>query len=232
MQVHQFRYNGDNFAYLLEAGGEALAVDGGAVDALLKKVSEKGLRLLGVTHTHDHPDHVQGNAALSTRSGAPVLGHGELSEKGRFQLGGEMLRIWRTPGHTLDSVCFIGEGFLLSGDTLFNGTVGNCFSGDLDAFFRSVENLLTLPKETKVYAGHDYVREAMAFARSIEPENPHIQPYLEAWNPACGFSTLAQEVRVNPYLRYNDPVMTALLARRGLSVETPLKRWHSLMEVY
>ncbi|MDY0164018.1 hydroxyacylglutathione hydrolase family protein [Desulfobotulus sp.] len=232
MKVHQFRYNGDNLAYLLEAGGEALAVDGGAVDAILHAVEKSGLRLVGITHTHDHPDHVQGSGALCARSGAPLLSHGALCAKGELSLGGERLAVLATPGHTLDSVCFVGEGFVISGDTLFNGTVGNCFSGDLDAFFHSMEKLLSLPGDTRIYAGHDYVKEAVAFARSIEPDNPHLEAYLAAWNPGHGFSTLEMELRVNPYLRYNDPVMTEILVRRGLPVDTALRRWYSLMEVY
>ncbi|WP_186443138.1 MBL fold metallo-hydrolase [Desulfobotulus alkaliphilus] len=232
MRVHQFRYNSDNFAYLLEAGGEALAIDGGAVDAILQKVADGGLHLAGVTATHGHPDHVQGNKTLAGRSGAPLLDHGELAAKGGLSLGGIFIRVFATPGHTLDSVCFFAEGCLIAGDTLFNGTVGNCFSGDLDAFFNSVGEILALPPATRVYAGHDYVREAVAFARSIEPENPFLDSFLSGMDPEHVYSLLEDEMRVNPYLRYNDPVMTKLLIRRGLAADTARARWHSIMELY
>ncbi|TYT74577.1 hydroxyacylglutathione hydrolase family protein [Desulfobotulus mexicanus] len=232
MLVHQFRYNSDNFAYLLEEGGEALAIDGGAVDAILQKVSERGLHLVGVTATHGHPDHVQGNKGLAGQAGAPLLHHGELALKGGFHLGETFVRVFATPGHTLDSVCFFAEDCLIAGDTLFNGTVGNCFSGDLDAFFKSIEEILALPMTTRVYAGHDYVREAVAFAKSIEPENPFLDSFLSGIDPEHVYSLLKDEMRVNPYLRYNDPVMTKLLVSRGLAADTARARWHSIMELY
>lgn len=232
MEVHQFRYNGDNLSYLLVSGKEALAVDAGSVDAICTVVEEKGLALLGVTNTHDHPDHTQGNHEICRRLNVPLLDHLALARKGEFFLGDESLNIIATPGHSLDSVCFVGNGFILTGDTLFNGTVGNCFSGDLDAFFDSIVKILALDPATSVYAGHDYVREAIGFARSIEPENPFLGSFLEAYDPSLVVSTLEVEKKVNPYLRFDDPKMIALLEARGLPVTSSRVRWRSLMEVY
>lgn len=232
MEVHQFRYNGDNLAYLLVSGKEALAVDGGAVEAISAMAEIKSLKIIGVTNTHDHPDHVQGNTALCRHLNATLLDHMELARKGSLSLGDESLKIMATPGHTLDSVCFCGEDFILSGDTLFNGTVGNCFSGDLDAFFDSIVQILALGPQTKVYAGHDYVRESVAFARSIEPDNPFLDIFLGEYDPYFVVSILEMEMKVNPYLRFDDPKMIALLENRGLPATTSRVRWHSLMEVY
>ncbi|MCW7752564.1 MBL fold metallo-hydrolase [Desulfobotulus sp. H1] len=232
MHVHQFRYNSDNLAYLVESGGEALVIDGGATDGIMRVIAERGLHLVGITHTHDHPDHVQGSRILCEQSGASLIHHLDLLADGGCALGGGRVLVLPTPGHTMDSVCFRAGNALISGDTLFNGTVGNCFSGDLDAFFESMERLMSLPPETRVYAGHDYLREAVAFARSIEPDNPFLEAFLAAWNPEHVLSTLADEMRVNPYLRYGDPVMKGLLQKRGLPVDTPLRCWYSLMEVY
>ena len=54
-------------------------------------------------------------------------------------------------------------------------TIGNCFSGDLARFFVSLKTLMAFPMETKIYAGHDYVQEAMKMAASIEQDNPDIE---------------------------------------------------------
>ena len=77
----------------------------------------------------------------------------------------EGIRVVHTPGHTKDSICFHADNILITGDTLFNGTVGNCFSGDLDGFLKSLTFLLSFPDETLIYAGHDYVSESMNFAK-------------------------------------------------------------------
>jgi hydroxyacylglutathione hydrolase len=143
----------------------------------------------------------------------------------------EPIEVISTPGHTLDSVTFHASGRIITGDTLFNGTVGNCFSGDLAAFLASVKKLMALPENTVVYAGHDYVEYAMAFARIIEPDNPEIESYLKARDPNHVRSTLGQEMRVNPYLRFNDPQMIRILEKRGLPVATENERWNAIMSV-
>ena len=82
---------------------------------------------------------------------------------------------------------------------MFNGTIGNCFSGNLAAFYRSLRRLMAFAPATKIFAGHDYVRESMAFARSLEPENVRIQEYLAAYDPdGVVVSTLADELAANP----------------------------------
>jgi hydroxyacylglutathione hydrolase len=146
-------------------------------------------------------------------------------------LDGGTIHVYHTPGHTLDSVTFNTDGRLLTGDTLFNGTVGNCFSGDLKAFYESIKQLMGLPETTVVYAGHDYVEYAMAFARVIEPANPEIDRFLEARDPGHVFSTLAGEFRVNPYLRFNDPGMIRILEEKGLPTASEYQRWESIMQL-
>jgi hydroxyacylglutathione hydrolase len=139
--------------------------------------------------------------------------------------------VHRTPGHTRDSLVFHLDGALITGDTLFNGTVGNCFSGDLKAFHQSISFLLSFPDDTIIYAGHDYVAESMQYARSLEPENKEIRHYLERYDPGHVFSTLADEKKVNPYLRFNTPDLIAVLKKRGLLTDTAYHRWESLMGI-
>lgn len=231
MPIAQFRYNADNLGYVVHDGTRAMAVDGGAVTAIVRFLSENALTLDIVAHTHRHPDHLTGTEDLIRETGARQLAAAGLTEDGDVDVGGLRVRIISTPGHTADSVCFAAEDWLLGGDTLFNGTVGNCFSGDMAAFYHSIRRLLALPGGTRVFGGHDYVREAMAAARRLDPDNPDIDAYLSAYDPYHVVSTLADERRVNPYLRFDDPGMTARMARRGLAVGTSYDRWLSMMSL-
>ena len=120
---------------------------------------------------------------------------------------------------------------MITGDTLFNGTVGNCFSGDLAGFYRSIKTLMKFPGDTRVYAGHDYVAESMRFARLLEPENTAINAYLKKIDPRHVFSNLQQELQVNPYLRFNAPGIIAFLEQKNLPVATEIERWTSLMGI-
>jgi hydroxyacylglutathione hydrolase len=81
-----------------------------------------------------------------------LLGHGDILEVGDVRLS-----VVHTPGHTPGSVCLFGSGILFSGDTLMAGWLGRTDrpGGSQPAIRSSVWNqLLTLPDETVVYAGH------------------------------------------------------------------------------
>ena len=231
LKVKQFQYGADNLGYLVYGPDNAVAVDGGAGEEILAFLKTHRLTLLYVTNTHDHRDHTCGNETLMAASGAPLLSGAELSDGAAVTLDGWKIRVIHTPGHTSDSRVFYTGGALIAGDTLFNGTIGNCFSGDLEGFYRSIRKLMTLPDGTVVYAGHDYIRDSMAFARYLEPGNPAIDVFLGNYNPGHVFSTLAQEKRINPYFRFNEPGIVDLLAKRGLPRKTEWERWHSLMGI-
>ncbi len=231
MNVLQFRYSADNFGYLVYGRRHAIAIDGGATRQMLAYVKAQGLELTAVTNTHGHADHTAGNQGLLNASSAEFIDYRTLPEKEFIQLENEKVFIYHTPGHTADSICYLAGGTLISGDTLFNGTIGNCFSGDLKGFLRSIKKLLGLPDETVIYAGHDYVKASMAFARSLEPENPAIDRFLKSYDPSHVVSTLGEERRFNPYLKFNDPAIVAVLKRKGLPVATEPERWESLMSL-
>ena len=73
-------------------------------------------------------------------------------------LGESTLKVLHTPGHTWGGVCFYApkEQFVISGDTLFRGSLGRTdLGGDMDEEIHSIRTkLLTLPPETNVYPGH------------------------------------------------------------------------------
>ena len=229
LTIRQFRYSSDNLAYVIHGLREAVAVDGGATEEILSYLSEKDLKLAVVTNTHEHPDHTPGNRQLLEKTDAVAVKPMDAAAKKQFEIENETVRVYHTPGHSLDSVVFQVDSRIITGDTLFNGTVGNCFTGDLKAFHNSIKKLMMLPGETVVYSGHDYVTYSMAFARIVEPDNPDIDRYLKKYDPEHVFSTLDDERRVNPYVRYNDPDMIKILESRGLPVSTEYDRWESIM---
>lgn len=229
MKIRQFRYAADNLSYLVYGDAQALVIDGGAGRRILQYADAHGLSITAVTHTHAHPDHTAGTRDLAVECGADYLDHRQLARDGSLVLDGEAIGVLATPGHTMDSVTFSVGNALITGDTLFNGTVGNCFSGDLKSFYESVEKLLGFPEETVVYAGHDYVEASVAFARELEPANPHLGAYLAQYDPRHVRSTLADERKVNPFLRFNEPPLIRILSGKGLAVDSAFDRWCSVM---
>jgi len=231
LKIKQFFYGGDNLGYLLYAGTRALAIDGGAVNEIMAFVRQKNLTLETVTNTHGHGDHTTGTRKLAKAAGAAHLDHRRFADGDALVLGGETVTVRLTPGHTADSVVFATDGCLVTGDTLFNGTVGNCFSGDLKAFYRSILLLMDYPGTTRVYAGHDYVAASLAFARHLTPESRAIDAYADRYDKNHVASTLDDERAVNPYLRFNDPEIIRLLESKGLPTETEYQRWEGIMSL-
>jgi hydroxyacylglutathione hydrolase len=231
LKVKQFRYGADNLGYLIHGPESGIAVDGGAAGEMLAFLTGRGLTLRYVANTHNHLDHTCGNEALLNGSKARLLAGADLPDGGKIRLDAGEIRIIHTPGHTEDSLCFSTGKALMAGDTLFNGTIGNCFSGDMEGFYKSIKKLMALPDGTGVYAGHDYVNDSLAFAQRLEPENRAIGDFRQRYDRRHVVSTLADEKRINPYFRFNEPGIVSLLARLGLPRETEWERWKSLMSI-
>lgn len=232
LTIEQFRYGSDNFAYLIHGKEQAMAIDGGAWKEMLSFLKTNNLTLVFVTNTHSHYDHTSGNEHLLKTTGAKFLNSSTLPDNSELIIDGETVLVYRTPGHTDDSVCFYTGNVLITGDTLFNATIGNCFSGNQNNFYLSIKRLMGLPDETMIYAGHDYVLDSLAFARHLEPDNKDIDFFRNALNSRTTFfSMLFEERRINPYLRFNEESIINILKENNLPYATEWERWNSLMSI-
>ncbi len=165
---------------------EAAVVDPGAEGGrILRKLQELKLNCRCIILTHGHVDHLGALGAVREATGAQVLIHAEdadmLTSPGRnlslfhggslkfapadrklqdgdvVEVGKVKLKIIHTPGHTRGGITILAEGRLITGDTLFAGSVGRSDfpGGDHDQMIRSIkEKLLVFPPETPVYPGH------------------------------------------------------------------------------
>ncbi len=204
-----------NFCYLIgdRQRGEALLVDAAyAVDDLLGVLEADGMRPVGLLATHYHPDHVggslggfaiEGAGALLERVNVPVhvqtdevpwikrstgLEDGDLvaHESGDMvRVGDVEVRLLHTPGHTPGSQCFLVEGRLVSGDTLF---LEGCGRTDLPgsdpmAMYESLTTrLAAVPDDTVLFPGHLYSPEPSAPMSAVRRENFVFAPRsAEAW---------------------------------------------------
>ena len=232
MKVKQFRYSKDNLGYLVYGSKTAIAIDPGAVKEMISHAEQKQVEIKYVTNTHSHHDHTSGNNLLLEKTQAQFLDCNTIRNKTSVKLDDEDLLVFHTPGHTMDSLCFKADNILITGDTLFNGTIGNCFSGDLPSFFNSLKLLLGFSDETIVYGGHDYVEESMVYAKLIDKQNPEIDRYLEKYNPDHIISTLGDEKKADPYIRFNEKAMVKILDEKKLPRNTEYERFKSIYELY
>lgn len=203
-----------NFAYLIgdRETREAVVVDPAyAVGDLLDVLAEDEMRLSGVLVTHHHPDHVGGEMMGFSLPGLtdllarePVPVHVNSSEAEWVQrttgvsatdlrghdhddvvdVGSIPVRLLHTPGHTPGSQCFLVDGRLVSGDTLFLEGCGRTDfpGGDADAIYRSLQALAALPGDPVVYPGHQYAAEPSAPLSAVRRTNFVFRPRsLEEW---------------------------------------------------
>ena len=230
MWIKQFRYSSDNLGYLIHSDRNAIAVDGGAVDDIQDFLERNNLILKYVVNTHSHGDHTVGNRHLLKDTDARYLDYQTLLNKG-LELDNKSINVIKTPGHTADSVIFKDGENILTGDTLFIGKVGRCFSGDIKGFLDSIKLIMELPDNSIIYPGHDYVLEYMEFVHKFDGDNQYIEEAIASYNPELVRSTLGFEKKLNPFLRINDEKIIFLLKKRGLSVETEYDRWASMISL-
>lgn len=197
-----------NFAYVIgdHEAGQAVIVDPAyAVGELLQLIENDGFRVVGALATHHHPDHVGGSmmgwsiegvGELVGRGLGPIHVHreeatyvqrvtgvsatdlvlhdsGDVVEVGAVQIG-----LLHTPGHTPGSQCFLVDGKLVSGDTLFLEGCGRTdFPGsDPAAMYDSLTRLASLPSETIVYPGHRYSIPSSGTLEAVTESNYVYRP--------------------------------------------------------
>jgi hydroxyacylglutathione hydrolase len=164
---------------------QAVIIDpGDEVERLLAATEALGVEIQAILLTHCHFDHIGAVAPFAAATGAPVycptierpllseimrwvppgFGPFESYEADHLLAGGERLNLAGmdievifTPGHSPGHLTYAFDGALLSGDVLFQGSVGRVDlpGGDWATLERSIDGLLrTFPAETVVYPGH------------------------------------------------------------------------------
>lgn len=168
-------------AYYISSAGEAAIIDPlREVQPYLERAAREGAQIRYIFETHFHADFVSGHLDLQRHTGASIVyGPGAkpafdatIARDGQeFRLGNVMIKVLHTPGHTLESSCYLlcdGEGrelALFSGDTLFLGDVGRPDLAQKAASMTQEElagmlydslqqKIMPLPNEVTVYPAH------------------------------------------------------------------------------
>lgn len=242
----------DNYIWALhaksgQADNRAAIVDPGEAAPVLQWLQATGHRLAAIIVTHHHPDHTAGIGALAEHAAnagddaLPVYGPQAQGSRiaGLTQTladGDELTLDWlgltltaiAVPGHTLDHIALHGSNILLAGDTLFRAGCGRVFEGTPAQMQRSLARLRELDGATRVYSGHEYTQKNLAFAQAVEPDNTDIKNAIAAVDalrrdgqPSLP-GTLAEERRINPFLRWDDAdVARAACEHAGRELTTP-----------
>jgi len=173
--------------YILQSDSTALVVDpGDEPERILRFLTDIAVKPSRIIATHTHFDHVLGVDSIRDKFQIPFLIHHDdlsmlesmqsrvrqimdfsvppppkvdqfLRDGESIAFGEDRLKVIHTPGHSPGSISLVGPGFVLTGDALFNQSIGRTDlpGGDLDTLVRSItERLFTLDDDTIVYPGH------------------------------------------------------------------------------
>lgn len=181
---------------------DAVMIDpAGDYPKLKKYLDGKSLNLKAALLTHGHGDHIGAVESLRSDLKTPIYVHlddEEMIQSAKLNLSGSTggaisfdpdhliadneklvfgaleFKALHTPGHTRGGMCFLMEGAVFTGDTLFTGSIGrsDLYGGDHETLIASIrKKLMVLPESTAVYPGH---------------------------GPG---STIGREIKTNPFLR-------------------------------
>ena len=171
----------------MESSGEAIVVDpGDEEERILRFVDDLKAKVRYIVATHAHFDHVLAVNGVRRATRAPFLMHEDdlpilesmqervnqfmrlhlpppprvdnfLKDGDPLKLGRENIRVLHTPGHSPGSISLTGDGYVLTGDALFNQSIGRTDlpGGDMKTLVESIRGkLFQLPGNTLVYPGH------------------------------------------------------------------------------
>ena len=232
LAIHAVPAFKDNYIWMLESGGRAVAVDPGDAAPVERFLEERAFSLAAVLATHHHMDHVGGLQALARHWKCPAFGPAREVVAGLdYRLGeGDRIRVpgidvdletFDIPGHTAGHIALFGAGAVFCGDTLFACGCGRLFEGTPAQMVESLDKLTRLPGETRVYCGHEYTLANIRFAEAVEPGNRALAARRaregakrERGEPTLP-STVAEERATNPFLRCDQPEIIASAERRA-----------------
>lgn len=222
----------------VEGSRHVALVDPGDKGRILDYLQQNQLVPIAVLITHQHYDHTGGVAALALKyPGLRVIAPDRLPSRSPLSIDlpiteyvtervaegdtveiselGIRFKVLAIPGHTLDHLAYFGHGMVFCGDTIFGCGCGRLFSGTAEQMVASMKKLSGLPPDTRVYCAHEYTLDNIGFARWVEPDNADVlqrddddMAKQEQGIPTIP-STMALELKTNPFLRFNQPQVIA-----------------------
>lgn len=183
MFFKQFAAKESTLSYFFGCGslGKAVAVDvvAGDEELFMAEARKANVAISHVIDTHIHADHYSGGHKLANMAGAHYCLHESNLAVTKFQFhplydnevitaGNVIIKVLHTPGHTMDSICLLVSDkrrsdepwFVITGDTLFVGSVGRPDLAGQENFMAGLlfdslnSKLLNLPDEVEIFPGH------------------------------------------------------------------------------
>ncbi len=222
MKVEIIKCLQDNYSYLIidETNQNACVVDPGESVPIINFIKRNNINLKYILNTHHHYDHIGGNKELKNKYGSKIVAFKNdidripnidifVQDNETWKVDNFQAKIYHIPGHTNGHIAFhfFNEKKIFTGDTLFSLGCGRIFEGTFEQMFNSLNKIKKLPKETKIYCGHEYTLQNSNFCLQHDSENPRlknmiieIKKKLEKGLPTVP-TILSEEIECNIFLK-------------------------------
>ena len=212
----------DNYSYLIidEKKDTACVIDPSESDPIIKYLENNKIDLKFILNTHHHYDHVGGNQKLKEKYNAKIIGFQEdkdripgidilVDDQEIWENENFVAKIIHIPGHTLGHICFyfFNNKLVFTGDTLFSLGCGRIFEGTNLQMYESLKKIKELPKDTKVFCGHEYTLNNSEFCLIHDQNNDNLKNKIKKIkkkvqnNLPTVPSTIKEELECNIFLR-------------------------------
>ena len=183
-----------NYAYIISENYSKIVgvIDPSESTPIINFLKKENLKLNYILNTHHHYDHIGGNNKLKKLYNAKVVGfEGDkdripgidivLKDNEKWTFGKSLVKIMHIPGHTSGHICFFFEKEIIAftGDTLFSLGCGRIFEGDHKQMLNSLNKIKALPKDTKIYCGHEYTYKNAQFCLKYDSNNIDLKKKFE-----------------------------------------------------
>ena len=222
LSVEPIKAYSDNYIWLISTNEGSIIVDPGESKKIIEGIDKNKIDLKAILITHHHFDHTNGLQDLLDINNFDVFGpvnningiNNKVGDSDQFTVIGIDFEVIEIPGHTLDHIGFYsfndGDPILFCGDTLFAGGCGRVFEGTYQQMFEALKKISRLPKNTKIYCGHEYTLSNIKFALEVDPNNiklqneyKNVQELMKSNKPSLP-TTIEKELDINPFLRCDD----------------------------
>jgi sulfur dioxygenase len=156
-------------------------------DKYLKFLTDNSLNLIYSLDTHVHADHITAASLLRKKTGCKIV-IGEyadvisadikVADSDILPFDDLIIKVIYTPGHTIESCCFLINDKLFTGDTLLINACGRTDfqNGSSELLYDSIfKKILILPEETLIYPAHDYNNRTVSTVMEEVMNNPRLQ---------------------------------------------------------
>lgn len=243
----------DNYSYIVldSDTGTVGVIDPSEYRPINNFIKEKFKKIDFILNTHHHFDHTDGNLELKNKYNCKIIGSAidekripgidfKLQHDDIFKFGSINFKTILVPGHTSGHICFYSqkEKIVFTGDTLFSLGCGRVFEGTYSQMLESINKIKNLPKDTRIYCGHEYTKKNFDFCSEIEFDNYSLKK-KKKWidlrvnkkDPTVPV-TIKDELNTNIFFRCNVPSVKKKLGMENSSEVEIFKKLRDLKDSF